>query len=418
MTSVERPGAAGPVAGGTSADQPPGAPPAGRPPGGMGLRHLPRDPVLNEAARRDFTRTWRRFAGVFLAFLLQPLFELWNGHGWPSRAVGFVLLAAFVWLYLVEAPKAVFGGARRDAVIALGGMAGLCVLYLVLIGGDGLTMLPYVAVVGAMLLPPIIGPVLVVVMAAAGTWLPQHVDRWDVNQPLWGVGAGVLIAGAVAVIMRFTAGQTDQLDLAREEIAELGAEQERLRIARDLHDVLGHALTTVTVKAELAARLVEVDPERAATEMREVAALSRHSLADVRATVAGYREMNLATELVTAREILTAAGIEAELPASTEVVPAERRELFGWTLREGVTNAVRHSRASHVEVRFEPAAITVTNDGVTDDSRASRTADGVGPSSGGQGLAGLRERAAQSGARVEAGPVPPDGYRLRVEVGA
>ncbi len=405
MTSVDRPQAEVPPADGEI------CPPSRRGPRGLGLRRLPREPYLNEAARRDFTRTWRRFAGVFLAFLVQPLVGLWQHHAWPSRTVGLVLLAAFIWLYLVEAPKAVFGGARRDAVITLGGMAGLSVLYLVAIGADGLTMLPYVAVVGAMLLPPVVGPTLVVALAAAGTWLPQHVVSWNIDQPLWGVGAGVLIAGAVAVIMRFTAGQTDQLDLAREELAELGAAQERLRIARDLHDLLGHALTTVTVKAELAARLVEVDPLRAADEMREVAALSRDSLADVRATVAGYREMSLATELVTAREILTAAGIEADLPAGTEVVPGELRELFGWTLREGVTNAVRHSRARHVEVRLDSHAIVVVNDGA---AAASSNAD---PRDTGHGLAGLRERAALVGARVEAGPVPPDRYLLRVEVG-
>ncbi len=403
MTSVDRPQAEVPPADGEN------CPPTRGGPRGLRLSHRPREPYLNEAARRDFTRTWRRFAGVFLAFLVQPLVGLWQ-HGWPGRAVGLALLAAFIWLYLVEAPKAVFGGARRDAVIALGGMAGLSALYLVAIGADGLTMLPYVAVVGAMLLPRVIGPVSVVALAAAGTWLPQHVAGWDIDQPLWGVGAGVLIAGAVAVIMRFTAGQTDQLDLAREELAELGAEQERLRIARDLHDLLGHALTTVTVKAELAARLVEVDPERAANEMREVAALSRGSLADVRATVAGYREMSLATELVTAREILTAAGIEADLPASTEGVPGELRELFGWTLREGVTNAVRHSRARHVEVRFEAHAIAVVNDGVVVGSSNAE------PGGTGHGLAGLRERAALAGARVEAGPTPPDRYLLRVEV--
>jgi len=404
MTSVDRPqGEMAPANGAT-------CPPV-RTPHGLGLRRHHREPYLNEAARQDFTRTWRRFAGVFLVFLLQPLVELWQ-HGWLGRVVGLVLLAAFVWLYLVEAPKAVFGGARRDAVIAFGGMAGLASLYLVAIGADGLAMLPYVAVVGAMLLPPLVGPVLVVVLAAAGTWLPPHVAGWDIDQPLWGLGAGVLIAGAVAVIMRFTAGQTDQLDLAREELSELGAEQERLRIARDLHDLLGHALTTVTVKAELAARLVEVDPERAAAEMREVAVLSRQSLADVRATVAGYREMSLANELVTAREILTAAGIEADLPASTEVVPGELRDLFGWALREGVTNAVRHSRARRLEVRFEPHAIAVVNDGVV------TGAPDADPGGTGHGLAGLRERAALAGARVEAGPVPPDRYQLRVEVGA
>ena len=372
--------------------------------------------MLNEAARRDFTRTWRRFAGVFLFFLIEPLVDLLRHHPAGVKAVGLALLAGFIWLYLVEAPKAVFGGGRRESVLALGGMSALTGLYLAVCGSEGLTMLPYVAVVAAMILPRPVGPPVVVVLAAAGTWLPQHVQTWDIDQPLWGVGAGVLIAGAVAVIMRFTAGQTDELDMARGEIAELGAEQERLRIARDLHDLLGHALTTVTVKAELASRLVEVDPQRAAAEMREVAALSRDSLADVRATVAGYREMSLAAELATAREILVAAGIEADLPASTEVVPGELRELFGWTLREGVTNAVRHSRARHVEVRFEPRAISITNDGVTSPT-GSAPMGGSATASVGHGLAGLRERAAAVGAQVEAGPVPPDRYELRVEAG-
>ncbi len=421
MTSVERPATGTPTE--PAGASPPTEPadrdhevcPPTRGPRGLGLRRHPGEPVLNEAARQDFTRTWRRFAGVFLAFLLQPLVGLVH-EGWPARVVGVVLLAGFVYLYLGEAPKAVFGGARRDVVLALGGMTAIAVAYLVAVSSDGLTMLPYVAVVGAMLLPPLVGPVLVVALAAAGTFLPQHVGRWTIDQPLWGVGAGVLIAGAVAVIMRFTAGQTDQLDLAREELAELGAEQERLRIARDLHDLLGHALTTVTVKAELAARLVELDPGRAAAEMLEVAALSRQSLADVRATVAGYREMNLATELVTARAVLQAAGIEADLPASTEVVPGELRELFGWTLREGVTNAVRHSRARHVEVRFEPGAITVVNDGVAPDRPQADSP--AGSAGAGHGLAGLRERAAVVGARVDAGPQPPDRYRLRVELGS
>ncbi len=327
----------------------------------------------------------------------------------PPAGGGLALILAFTWLYLVMAPRAVFGGPRRSGEIVLGGMAAICVLYLIVCGAGGVTLLPYLAVVGALLLPPRLGPALVVILATAGTWLPQHVQQWNIDQPLWGVGAGVMIAGAVAVIMRFNAGQADELDMAREEIAELGAEQERLRIARDLHDLLGHALTTVTIKAELASRLIEVDPPRAAAEMREVAALSRDSLADVRATVAGYREMSLAAELATAREILDAAGIQADLPASTEGVPGELRELFGWTLREGVTNAVRHSRARHVEVRFEPGAIAVVNDGVTSSDPDATT--------GGHGLAGLRERAAKAGARVEAGPLPPDRYRLRVEAG-
>jgi two-component system sensor histidine kinase DesK len=176
-----------------------------------------------------------------------------------------------------------------------------------------------------------------------------------------------------------------------------------LRIGRDLHDILGHALTTVVVKSELARRLVPAEPERAAAEMGEVAGLARQSLADVRATVAGYREMSLFTELATAREILRAAGIEAELPATVESVPDERRELFGWVVREGVTNAVRHSRAKHLTIRIRDDSIEVVD-------------DGIGTTTGtGTGLRGMSERASAAGGRLTTSVADGGGWRLAVE---
>ena len=102
-----------------------------------------------------------------------------------------------------------------------------------------------------------------------------------------------------------------ELAAARAEVVRLAAENERTRIARDLHDVLGHSLTTITVKSALAARLVDRDPERAVQEIREVETLSRSTLGDVRAAVAGYRDVTLAGELATARHVLRSAGITA-----------------------------------------------------------------------------------------------------------
>ena len=147
-----------------------------------------------------------------------------------------------------------------------------------------------------------------------------------------------------------------------------------------------------------------------------MAALSRQSLADVRATVAGYREVSLATELATAREVLQAAGIEAELPASTEDVAGELRELFGWALREGVTNAMRHSHAGHLTVRLGPRSIEVVNDGATTELGANGsngTGGDEGEAVGGSGLAGLSERAAAVGGHVQAGPDGPTGTGCR-----
>jgi two-component system sensor histidine kinase DesK len=192
---------------------------------------------------------------------------------------------------------------------------------------------------------------------------------------------------------------------ARSELARLAAENERARIARDLHDLLGHSLTTITVKAALAHRLGPSDPARALQEIGEVEALARRSLADVRAAVANYRDVTLAGELASGKELLRAAGVAADLPTAVEVVDARHQELFGWVLREGLTNVVRHAHASTCAVRLSPSSVEIVDDGV-----------GGSPLANG-GLAGLRQRASAVGALVDAGPVQPRGWRLRVSIG-
>jgi two-component system sensor histidine kinase DesK len=193
---------------------------------------------------------------------------------------------------------------------------------------------------------------------------------------------------------------------ARGELARLAAENERTRIARDLHDLLGHSLTTITVKAELASRLARRDVEEAAREIAEVAALSRRALGDVRAAVTSYREVSLAGELATGRELLLAAGIAAELPPAVGVVDDRIQELFGWVLREGLTNVVRHSHARSCIVRVSPSSVEIVD-------------DGIGATGGrGNGLSGLAERVVAAGGVIEAGPALPQGWRLAVRLGA
>jgi two-component system sensor histidine kinase DesK len=186
-------------------------------------------------------------------------------------------------------------------------------------------------------------------------------------------------------------------------VARLAAENERSRIARDLHDLLGHSLTTITVKAGLAKRLAQLDPERAVREMAEVEQLSRSSLADVRAAVSGYRDVTLVGELASAHEVLRAAGVQAELPGAVDVVDPRLHEVFGWVIREGVTNVVRHARASRATIALGATWITIDDNG-----RA-------GIAGAGNGLTGLRERVeAAGGTLVASGRA--DGWRLRVDI--
>jgi two-component system sensor histidine kinase DesK len=198
-----------------------------------------------------------------------------------------------------------------------------------------------------------------------------------------------------------------QLSLAREENARLAVEEERNRVARDLHDILGHSLTVITVKAELAGRLMDVDPQRARTEVADLERLSRDALADVRRAVEGYRELTLAGELARARAALRAAEIHADLPTSIDEVPGDLRELFAWGVREGVTNVIRHSAATRCTIRLAPDSVEVRDNGrgPQDEQLQDRA---------GNGLRGLCERAAAVGATLMTKTLEPHGFSMQI----
>jgi two-component system, NarL family, sensor histidine kinase DesK len=155
--------------------------------------------------------------------------------------------------------------------------------------------------------------------------------------------------------------------------------------------------------------------------MAEVEALSRRALADVRAAVSDYRGVTLARELATAREVLRAAGITAEFPGAIDVVEPANHELFGWIVREGVTNVIRHAHATVCTVRLEAGSVELSDDGVAQRApnghHQAHRDRGIGAVvEPGNGLQGLRERVAQAGGTVQMGPLEPHGWRLRVTV--
>lgn len=347
------------------------------------------------------------FAVVWLVYLLQPAHAAWTSSALGPKALALAALAAFAagfavffhWLRRVRQ-----AGAPVSRPVVVGALV-TGVLLLVLAepaaGEDVLVGYVYLGVAAVMGLPlrealcTVAG--LVVSAIGLGYGLPGWEPQWDFLPEL--LLACFAAYGVDQVLLR-----NAQLTRAREQIVDLAVSRERERLARDVHDILGHSLTVIAVKSELVGRLVE-GPERARAEVADIEQLARTALADVRATVAGTREVSLAGELAAARRALDSAGIGAELPGSVEAVPPQHRELYAWTLREGITNVVRHSAASRCTVHWDHDALEVRDDG-----------RGVGVTSGGTGLGGLRARAEAAGARLESGPVPGGGFRLRLEV--
>ena len=345
------------------------------------------------------------FAGIWLFFLLNPLLEGWAHRDEAAGVVGIVATVAFAATYmslwvraradrlrLIESPPLRFSLPYLAALVVLGAVM------VAAVGEAGTAAIVYVAVAVVMICPFRIAAPLVVLMVVGSLGLGA-VEGWGSQVGL----AFAVMAASVAVFGLRTVMRRNLALLSAQEVnSSLAVENERTRFARDLHDILGHSLTVITVKAELAQRLLDVDVERARAELADLERLSRDALADVRRAVEGYRELTLPGELARARVALAAAEIEARLPNSTDEVPSELRELFAWTVREGVTNVIRHSGARVCEVRLSPTAAEVRDDG--------RGVDGAGP---GSGLNGLRERATAVGATVVTRSLEP-GFSLQV----
>ena len=357
------------------------------------------------------------FAAIWLFFLLDPLMAAWHARDTVAGVVGGLVTVVFGAFYMT-----IWVRLRRDRndfasdptlatsltyLVVLLALAGVMVATL---DEAGTTAFVYCAVAAVMLLPMRYAGITVLLLAGLTLLLNSRNPAW--HSPvslLFSIFAASL---AVFGIRQMMARNID-LVRAHEKNAELAVENERTRFARDLHDILGHSLTVITVKAELANRLLDVDTERARAELTDLERLSRDALADVRRAVEGYRELTLPGELARARTALAAAEIEAELPNSTDDVPTHLRELFAWTVREGVTNVIRHSGATRCSVRLWPDAAEVADDGT---GGSGARPDGVGARTG-SGLVGLRERAEAVGGTVTTRSEEPRGHVLRVAVG-
>ncbi|MFD0820914.1 sensor histidine kinase, partial [Micromonospora zhanjiangensis] len=327
---------------------------------------------------------------VWLFYLGQPIGTAWHHPPGVGRTVSLVALAAFALCYVLlftrirRIWRAGQGVSASEAWLFLAGLTVLAVSTIPATGGDWLVTLVYVGTAAVLVLPTRVAALVVVLLAAVPVVSPLAVPAWAPDE---GVAFAILLAAfAIHGVKRLNT-RNNELIAAQAEIHRLAVAGERARTARDLHDILGHSLTVIAVKAELAGRLLEVDPRRAAVEIADLERLSREALADVRTTVGAYREVNLDTELASARTALCAAGIAAELPPTVGELPPERSELFGWAVREAVTNVVRHSGASRCVIGADRNWVEVTDDGAGDRTGGNGGSDG-------HGLIGMRERAA------------------------
>jgi two-component system sensor histidine kinase DesK len=351
------------------------------------------------------------FAAIWLFYLSANVRALLAGpNGW-AQDVGLVAVAGFavLYLYAVQLMRQVRHTQQRPprflarVGLCLLGMLALFALQIPGAGAASLTCLVYITAVAMIGLPLHWGIGVAATLFGLAEALPAVVPGWTDQS----YGLAVLLASLATWGVRLASERQSRLVVAQEEIAALAVQNERARIAADLHDILGHSLTVVTVKAELAQRLLDVDVERARAELRDLEALARDALSDVRATAMGVRGISLPGEIAAARAALAAANVAADLPGAADDVPSRVRELFAWTIREAVTNVVRHSRARHVQVRLSPVCVEIVDDG----------ADPPGPAGDGQGLAGLRRRAEELGATLTVGRREDrPGFRVRVEV--
>ncbi len=350
------------------------------------MRLLPKNSEFN----------WALFSVFYFAFfLIDPIASHFSALKWLFTILGTI---AFLFLYF-----GMFWVSRRRALLHVLGMVVLGVAYTPYNGG-ATTFFIFAAAVSPFLVETeadAIKILLAVEAVAVLTWRVFHQSVWFM------VFAGglslVICASNIHFAQRIRANR--RLLRAQEEIEHLAKVAERERIARDLHDVLGHTLSVITLKSELASKLMERDPERAGNEIREVEQISRQALSEVRDAIRGYRAQGLAAELLRAKSTLETAGLTVQCDAASTVqLPAMQESVLSLAVREAVTNVVRHAGARTCRLRLEQQNGSCRLE-IQDDGRGSSSLEG-------NGLRGMRERVEMLGGTLDR--ISDDGTTLTI----
>jgi two-component system, NarL family, sensor histidine kinase DesK len=347
-----------------------------------------------------------------LAFLIYPVRAVLTSEPTPARvalALGGAGLFAGVFLWLMWTQEPLWSPSvtpsevlRHRATVAF--LALLAISLNLMLGTEWRVLFFHVNVAAGVMLLTTDAYVAIAVLAAVTFGLGVFSGMAWLVLP-----TAVLGLWATAFVRQVAI--VAELRAAREELARMAVDEERLRFARDLHDLLGHSLSLITLKSELAGRLLPDEPEKAETEVHDIEEVARQALGEVREAVAGYRSPTLDEELAGAAEMLGAAGIDFELENEAGLLPREIDGVLAWTVREGTTNVIRHSQARKCHI------LLARGDGmayaqITDDGRGETDQE-----TSGSGLSGLAERVATfNNGSFESGPLPEGGFRLRVDL--
>lgn len=358
---------------------------------------------------------------LWMTYLAYPASDLINGgHSLADQVLGWVCLAVFVVSYVLLVIFRSQAGMRpRACQVTVATMIALAVTSSFVLGGAFLTMFIYASVCLAVITPlkyalrALVGMAVLTVV----TGLLIHAGNDDIST----FALSAFLSGVAMTGLQRLVATMKELREARAAVAHLAASEERLRLARDLHDLLGHSLSLITLKSELAGRFMDAGKDEAArAQVADIEQVARQSLIDVREAVTGFRRPTLPVELAAARTALAAAQVRLE--AAPELVDAwpslddEESGALAWALREAVTNVVRHGEDATVctvtaDESWEASGERYAVLEITDNGR------GPGKSQPGNGLSGLEERLALVGGRLETGPGQHGkGFRLRASV--
>ena len=369
---------------------------------------------------------WRLYQHAWLVCLFFPLITLVRGPSpWWRLVLGLCALLFFAvgytWLMW---PHPASRGARgrvrsRLSFLLFGALAALVLVLSLLYGPSWLWLFIGVSAIAGLLFPMRAAFAVIVLFTLLPLFITIGMEGGIAGVDWWWLIALMLLVRGLGLDMIGVARMGSairELQAARRELARLAVIEERERLSRDLHDLLGQTLSMIALKSELARQLVTEEPGRCSQEIFEIEQVARHTLREVREAVADYRQPTLSSELEGARQLLSAAGIDGEIDPIRQALPPAIDAALAWTVREGVTNVIRHSRARRCHIRVihqnGQACVEVLSEGGRREQAESTARPGLG-------LAGLRERVSALGGRIEAGPLALQGrehFRVHVEL--